>query len=439
MDTQILLGTSDSGPQYLLLNKANFHGIVAGATGTGKTTTLQTMAQRFSANGVPVFAPDVKGDLGDISLNNPVKFWDLVANRGQNIKLSIRDLGPELFARILELNDTQEGVIMILFMYLRDYQQPLDTLDHVRQGLAWMIQEREKLNVQYGGYMVSTISTIQRKILRFKLNGMDNLFGPTNFSLGNLIQNIHGRGVINILRSEELISNPMLYSTFLFWLLNQMLKVLPEVGNPDRPKLVFFFDEAHLLFDGAPKNFLQTVERVIRLVRSKGVGVYFVTQNPADIPDSVLAQLGNRIQHALRAYTPNDQKGLKAAAQSFRTNPAFDTADAIQQCGVGEALVSVLDNNGTPTMVQRTRIAAIHPPKRMSDTPIKAKKCKTKTVASPVVLNTNMQEPTLVLNMNQNTRKAKKKFSLFNMIFQTTCTLTLAATLATVIAPLAAF
>jgi len=359
MSRSILVGTAGTEKQLLLLNKANFHGIVAGATGTGKTTTLQSIAQKFSQQGVPVFAQDVKGDLAAKITRSPTKFWDLMGDRGQSIKISIRDLGSDLFSRLLELSESQDGIITILFVYMQDQNQKLETLDDVRRGLNWMVEDQKNINLKYGGYMISSIATIQRKLLKFKLSGMDNLFGATNFKLQDLIKTQSGAGVINILRSEELISNPVVYSTFLFWLLNQLWKTLPEVGNPDKPKMIFFFDEAHLLFADTSKNFLQTIERTVRLVRSKGVGVYFVTQSLADIPDSVLAQLGNRVQHALRAYTPNDQKGLKAAAQSFRTNPAFDTADTIQSLAVGEALTSFLQEDGTPGIVQKTRIDVV--------------------------------------------------------------------------------
>ena len=349
----VLLGHSEDRPQRLLLSRANRHGVIAGATGTGKTITLQTLAYALSKQGVAIFAPDVKGDLSEISRIAPTTFWDLSGERGDRITVSIRDIGPALFARLLDASEPQERVIAILFASAREHELPLDTLDDVRAILSSM-ESNGAIAKQYGTVSKAPVSVLQGKILMLRESGADAFFGPTNFSLDEVIS---GRGRINILRAETLIHNPSLYATFLFWLLNELFVKLPEVGDLPQPKLVFFFDEAHLLFANATRPFLQKVEQVVRLIRSKGVGVYFVTQSPADIPDAILAQLGNRIQHALRAYTPNEQKGLRAAAVSFRPNPNFDTAETIQNLGVGEALVSLLDENGVPTIVERTTIS----------------------------------------------------------------------------------
>ena len=381
-DTGVFVGQSESGdklPQILLYNRANRHGLVAGATGTGKTVTLQVIAQAFSDAGVPVFAADIKGDLSGIALPGtpnekllaraeamqldlkpaaaPVIFWDLFGKKGHPIRSTISEMGPLLLARLLELNDTQEGVLNIVF-HVADKQGLLllDIAD-LRAMLNHVSENAKTISAEYGQVAPASIATIQRALLQLETQGADGFFGEPALKLADLMRTTpDGRGYINVLAADQLIESPRLYSTFLLWLMSELFEELPEVGDPEKPRLVFFFDEAHLLFREASSALLQKIEQVVRLIRSKGVGIYFVTQNPADIPDSVLAQLGNRVQHALRAYTPAEQKGLKAAAQSFRPNPAFDTQTAIRDLGVGEALVSLLDEKGRPTITEKTLI-----------------------------------------------------------------------------------
>jgi DNA helicase HerA-like ATPase len=374
----IFLGFSDK-PETLRLDRANRHGIVAGATGTGKTVTLQIMAQAFSDAGVPVFAADVKGDLSGtcqpgapndkllqraagmgLTLHPdapPVIFWDLFGEKGHPIRTTVSEMGPLLISRLLELNDVQEGVLTVAFHVADSEGLLLLDVKDLRAALTYVSDNAREIGATYGNVSPTTVSTIQRKLLMLESEGSTSFFGEPALSLADLMRTDgSGRGYVNILSAETLIASPRAYSTFLLWLLSELFEELPEVGDPDKPKLVFFFDEAHLLFRDAPKPLMDKIEQVVRLIRSKGVGVYFVTQNPADVPDAVLAQLGARIQHALRAYTPVEQKGLRAASQSFRANPAFDTAEAIQGLGVGEALVSVLDEKGAPTVVQKTTI-----------------------------------------------------------------------------------
>ncbi len=381
-DTGVFVGQSESGdklPQILLYNRANRHGLVAGATGTGKTVTLQVIAQAFSDAGVPVFAADIKGDLSGIALPGtpnekllaraeamqldlkpaaaPVIFWDLFGKKGHPIRSTISEMGPLLLARLLELNDTQEGVLNIVF-HVADKQGLLllDIAD-LRAMLNHVSENAKTISAEYGQVAPASIATIQRALLQLETQGADGFFGEPALKLADLMRTTpDGRGYVNVLAADQLIESPRLYSTFLLWLMSELFEELPEVGDPEKPRLVFFFDEAHLLFREASSALLQKIEQVVRLIRSKGVGIYFVTQNPADIPDSVLAQLGNRVQHALRAYTPAEQKGLKAAAQSFRPNPAFDTQTAIRDLGVGEALVSLLDEKGRPTITEKTLI-----------------------------------------------------------------------------------
>jgi uncharacterized protein len=381
-DTGVFVGQAETGdklPQILLYTRANRHGLVAGATGTGKTVTLQVIAQELSDAGVPVFAADIKGDLSGIALPGtpnekllaraqgmrldlkpaaaPVIFWDLFGKKGHPIRSTISEMGPLLLARLLELNDTQEGVLNIVF-HVADKQGLLllDIAD-LRAMLNHVSENAKTISAEYGQVAPTSIATIQRALLQLETQGADGFFGEPALKLADLMRTApDGRGYINVLAADKLIESPRLYSTFLLWLMSELFEELPEVGDPDKPKLVFFFDEAHLLFREASPALLQKIEQVVRLIRSKGVGIYFVTQNPADIPDSVLAQLGNRVQHALRAYTPAEQKGLKAAAQSFRPNPAFDTQTAIQDLGVGEALVSLLDEKGRPTITEKTLI-----------------------------------------------------------------------------------
>jgi len=377
-DNGVLIGFSDH-PEQLLLHRANRHGLVAGATGTGKTVTLQILAQGLSDAGVPVFAADVKGDLsgiGAVGAPNekmlaraqamnlelhpaaaPTVFWDLFGEQGHPIRATVSEMGPLLISRILELNDVQEGVLSVVFRAADEEGLLLLDLKDLRAALTYAVDNAKALSAQYGNISPTTVATIQRKLLVLEDQGGANIFGEPALQLSDLMRTDgSGRGFVNVLAANKLIASPRLYATFLLWLMSELFEELPEVGDPDKPRLAFFFDEAHLLFRDAPKPLLEKVEQVVRLIRSKGVGVYFVTQNPADIPDTVLGQLGNRIQHALRAYTPADQRGLKAASDSFRPNPAFDTAEAIQGLGVGEALVSVLDEKGAPTVVQKTTI-----------------------------------------------------------------------------------
>jgi DNA helicase HerA-like ATPase len=374
----VLIGASDH-PQLLRLDRANRHGLVAGATGTGKTVTLQVLAQGLSDAGVPVFAADVKGDLSGIAAMGqpnekmlaraagmgltlhpaaaPTVFWDLFGEQGHPIRATVSEMGPLLIARMLELNDVQEGVLTVVFHAADAEGLLLLDLKDLQAALTFAADNAKALGARYGNVSPATVATIQRKLLVLETQGGANLFGEPALQLSDLMRTDgSGRGYVSILAADRLIANPQLYATFLLWLMSELFEELPEVGDPEKPRLAFFFDEAHLLFRDAPKALLEKVEQVVRLIRSKGVGVYFVTQNPADVPETVLGQLGNRIQHALRAYTPMEQRGLRAASASFRPNPAFDTAEAIQQLGVGEALVSVLDEKGAPTVVARTTI-----------------------------------------------------------------------------------
>lgn len=375
----LFLGQSFEGqPERLLLKRANRHGVVAGATGTGKTVTLQIMAQGFSDAGVAVFCADVKGDLSGISQAGgtekfaeragklglelhgraaPTVFWDLYGEKGHPVRATVSDIGPVLMARMLDLNEVQEGVLTIAFHVADKEGLLLLDLADLRSLLTYVSENAKTIGAEVGNVSPQSVAAIQRALLQLENEGGRAFFGEPALRLEDMIRTgLDGRGQINVLAAEKLMNSPRLYAAFLLWLLSELFEQLPEIGDPEKPRLVFFFDEAHLLFRDAPKALLEKVEQVVRLIRSKGVGVYFVTQNPADIPDSVLAQLGNRVQHALRAYTPSEQRGLRAAAQSFRSNPAFDTAEAIQALGVGEALVSTLDEKGAPTVVAQTRI-----------------------------------------------------------------------------------
>ncbi|MBS3849168.1 DUF853 family protein [Devosia sp. BSSL-BM10] len=379
VDDKIFLGTSTQ-PEYIALKYGNRHGLVTGATGTGKTVTLQVMAEGFAAAGVPVFAADIKGDLSGVAKMGkakgwqtqraqeigfsefkddifPVIFWDLFGRQGHPIRTTISEMGALLLSRLLELNDTQEGVLNIAFKLADDEGLLLLDLKDLR-ALLVNVQERAKeISTRYGNVSTASIGAIQRSLLVLEQQGAENFFGERGLDIADLIRTDRdGRGFISILAADDLMQSPRLYSTFLLWMLSELFEELPEVGDMDKPKLVFFFDEAHLLFDDAPKALIDKVEQVVRLVRSKGVGVYFVTQNPVDIPESVLSQLANRVQHALRAYTPREQKAVRVAAETFRPNPAFSTEEAITQLGIGEALVSVLESKGVPSMVGRTMI-----------------------------------------------------------------------------------
>ncbi|MDO8900005.1 MAG: DUF853 family protein [Phenylobacterium sp.] len=375
----VLVGLGGGERLALRLDRANRHGLVAGATGTGKTVTLQILAQGLSDAGVPVFAADVKGDLSGVamagspnekllaratkmdldlpSLAAPTVFWDLFGEQGHPIRATVSEVGPLLLSRMLELNDVQEGVLTVAFRVADEEGLLLLDLKDLQAVLGFVSENAADISARYGAVAKTSLAAIRRKLLVLEDQGAAGFFGEPALALSDLMRvDGSGRGHVNILAADRLINSPRLYATFLLWLLSELFEELPEVGDPEKPRLAFFFDEAHLLFRDAPRGLLEKVEQVVRLIRSKGVGVYFVTQNPADIPDSVLGQLGNRIQHALRAYTPADQKGLRAAAQSFRTNPDFDTAEAIQGLGVGEALVSLLDEKGAPCVVQKTLI-----------------------------------------------------------------------------------
>ncbi|MDH3239061.1 MAG: DUF853 domain-containing protein [Alphaproteobacteria bacterium] len=366
--------------QYLELARANRHGLITGATGTGKTVTLQILAEGFSRAGVPVFLADVKGDLSGlcqageakdflikraeaIGLSDyefapaPTIFWDVFGESGHPVRTTISEMGSLLLARLLELNETQEGVLYIAFRVADDEGMLLLDLDDLRSMLTFLSENAAEIEREYGRVSAASVGAIQRRLLTLQAQGGDRFFGEPALQLADFMkQTFDGRGFVNILAADRLIESPRVYATLLLWLLSELFEDLPEVGDPDRPKLVFFFDEAHFLFDGAPKALIERITQVVRLIRSKGVGVYFVTQNPLDIPDDVLGQLGNRVQHALRAYTPRDAKAVRAAAQTFRQNPAIDTEAAITELGVGEALVSTLDVKGVPNMVDRVLV-----------------------------------------------------------------------------------
>ncbi len=381
----ILIGLGGNGePQRLILRRANRHGLIAGATGTGKTVTLQGIAEDFSAAGVPVFVADVKGDLAGLAMpgsptgkmhealtaraaeigalnftyaDNPAVFWDLYGEQGHPIRTTVSEMGPLLLARLMGLNETQEGVLNIAFRVADEEGLLLLNLEDLQALLLHCGERAAELSTRYGNVTKPSIGAIQRQLLQLESQGGDRFFGEPALEIADLIRtDEQGRGIINILAADKLMASPKLYATFLLWLLSELFEELPEIGDPEKPKLVFFFDEAHLLFEDAPKALLDKIEQVVRLIRSKGVGVYFITQNPMDIPEDVAGQLGNRVQHALRAFTPRDQKAIKAAAETFRMNPRLDVATAITELKVGEALVSVLQEDGSPSPVERTLI-----------------------------------------------------------------------------------
>ncbi|MEF8698279.1 MAG: helicase HerA-like domain-containing protein [Candidatus Accumulibacter sp. UW20] len=363
----------------LLPALANRHGLITGATGTGKTITLQLLAERFSAIGVPVFMADVKGDLSGLAAAGsltprlqarldalaiddwapascPVTFWDVFGMQGHPVRATVSDMGPLLLARLLNLNDTQAGVLQLVFRIADDNGLLLLDLKDLRAMIQYVGENARSFTTEYGNVSAASIGAIQRGLLNLGEQGGEIFFGEPMLDIADLMQTADGKGMVNILAGEKLMASPRLYSTFLLWLLAELFEQLPEVGDLDKPKLVFFFDEAHLLFNEAPPALLQKIEQVVRLIRSKGVGIYFVTQNPLDLPDTVLGQLGNRVQHALRAFTPRDQKAVKAAAQTLRANPKFAAETAITELGVGEALVSFLDEQGRPNVVERAFI-----------------------------------------------------------------------------------
>jgi len=406
---QIFVGHSEKD-EFLTLALANRHGLVTGATGTGKTVTLQVLAEGLSRAGIPVFAADIKGDLSGISEvgeakdafvqratgmgfkyepdRSPAIFWDLFGEQGHPIRATVSEMGPLLLARLMNLNDVQEGVLNIAFRVadegLGQGALPLVDMKDLQAILNFVAENADQLTTKYGNVTKQSVGTIQRQLLVLENQGGKKFFGEPALDLKDFMKTDRdGRGIVNILAADKLMENPRLYSTFLLWLLSELFEEMPEVGDPEKPKLVFFFDEAHLLFNDASKALLDKIEQVVRLIRSKGVGVYFVTQNPLDVPDKVLAQLGNRVQHALRAFTPRDQKAVRAAAETFRPNPKLDTATVIMELGKGEALVSFLEGNGTPSMVERAmvrppagRMGPITPAERkalMANSPVKGK------------------------------------------------------------------
>lgn len=375
MADPILIAKREAAEFFLLPQMANRHGVITGATGTGKTVTLQKLAEGFSQRGVPVFMADIKGDLtgvtqaggGNAKVDDrnkmlgiepkfegfPATLWDVFGKQGHPLRATVSEMGPLLLSRLLQLNDTQEGVLSIAFKYADDNGLLLLDLKDLQSLMQYVGANDDEMTLKYGNVSTASVGAIQRGLLQLDEQGGDQFFGEPAVKLDDFMQSIGGKGVLNLLAADQLINAPKLYSTFLLWLLSELFESLPEAGDLEKPKLVFFFDEAHLLFSDAPTALVDKVEQVVRLIRSKGVGVYFVTQNPADIPEKVLAQLGNRVQHALRAYTPQEQKGVRAAASSFRENPDLDTEKVITELGVGEVLVSTLDEKGVPTVVDR--------------------------------------------------------------------------------------
>lgn len=386
MADDIFLGLGANGePQYLRLAQANRHGLIAGATGTGKTVTLQLLAESFSARGVPVFMADVKGDLAGIAMpgsptaknadklegrareigltdysyaDNPVVYWDLYGEQGHPIRTTVSEMGPQLLARLMGLNETQSGVLDIVFRFADEQGLLLLDLADLQAMLVHTAENAGELTTRFGNVTKATIGTIQRQLLSLDAQGGAQFFGEPALEIADFIRtDEQGRGIVNVLAADKLMRSPKLYATFLLWLLADLFEALPEVGDADKPKLVFFFDEAHLLFDDVPEALEDTIEQVVRLIRSKGVGVYFITQNPIDVPERIAGQLGNRVQHALRAFTPRDQRAIRAAAETFRINPDLDVETAITELKVGEALVSTLQPDGAPSVVQRTLVA----------------------------------------------------------------------------------
>ena len=379
---KIWAGTSENGPVFLLPHMANRHGLIAGATGTGKTVSLKVLAESFSDMGVPVFLSDIKSDLSGMVLpgersealdrrlqgcgvdpetfvykDYPTVFWDVYGEQGRPIRATVEKMGPLLLSRMLQLNEVQSGVMNIVYRVARDIQYPLINIGDLRWMLQYLGEHAKDYTLKYGNVSMASVGAIQRAVAVLEDQGGDTFFGDPAIEIKDwLTQAPDGRGMINILSADRLFNNPTMYSTFLLWMLTELYDLLPERGDGEKPIIVFFFDEAHLLFNNCGRALMEKIEQVVRLIRSKGVGVYFITQNPADIPDSVLGQLGNRIQHALRAYTPLDQRAVKVAAQTFRINPAFDTEEAITTLKTGEALISFLDEHGAPGIVQRATV-----------------------------------------------------------------------------------
>ena len=378
-DHGLYVAHGPNGPISICGKMANRHGLIAGATGTGKTVTLQVLAETFCQAGVPCFMADMKGDLSGISQTGamsgfiekrcaefgiespefgpcPVRFFDVYGEQGHPMRTTVSNMGPQLLARLLQLNETQEGILNLVFRIADDRGLLLLDLKDLRSMLNYVAENAKQYTASYGNITAQSVGAIQRALLTLENQGADKFFAEPSFDIYDLLQCEQGKGVMNVLAADKLMLNPKLYSTFLLWLLSELYAQLPEVGDMDLPKLVFFFDEAHMLFDETSKALVDKIEQVVRLIRSKGVGVYFVTQSPTDIPEEILGQLGNRVQHALRAFTPKDQKAVKTAAETFRANPEFKTADAIMELGTGEALVSFLDEKGAPSMVERAKI-----------------------------------------------------------------------------------
>lgn len=381
-EKKILVAKNETTSSYIVPKMANRHGLIAGATGTGKTITLKVLAESFSDCGVPVFLADVKGDLAGMCrpgvdsesmqkrisklglagcgfqyASYPVTYWDIWGKKGLPLRTTISEMGPTLLARLMELTDTQADILSIVFKIADDEELLLIDTKDLRAMLNHVAENAKEYSASYGNLAKASINVIQRNLVALEQQGADQFFGEPALDIRDWFRTeVDGRGMINILDSSSLINNPMMYSTFMLWMMSELFEILPETGDADKPKMIFFFDEAHLLFNGAPKALVQKTEQVIKLIRSKGVGIYFITQTPRDIPDGVLAQLGNKIQHALHAYTPAEQKSIKAAAESFRANPAFDTKEVLQELGVGEALVSFLGEDGVPTIVERATI-----------------------------------------------------------------------------------
>ena len=378
-DNGLYVAHGPNGPISICGKMANRHGLIAGATGTGKTVTLQVLAETFSQAGVPCFMADMKGDLSGISQTGamsgfiekrcaefgiespefgacPVRFFDVFGEQGHPMRTTVSNMGPQLLARLLQLNETQEGILNIVFRIADDRGLLLIDMKDLRSMLNYVAENAKQYTAEYGNITAQSVGAIQRALLTLENQGADKFFAEPSFDIYDLLQCEQGKGVMNVLAADKLMLQPKLYSTFLLWLLSELYAQLPEVGDMDLPRLVFFFDEAHMLFDETSKALVDKIEQVVRLIRSKGVGVYFVTQSPTDIPEEILGQLGNRVQHALRAFTPKDQKAVKTAAETFRANPEFKTADAIMELGTGEAVVSFLDEKGAPSMVERAKI-----------------------------------------------------------------------------------
>jgi uncharacterized protein len=384
MAEPILVAKNNTKECYMLPDKANRHGLITGATGTGKTITLQRLAESFSHLGVPVFMADIKGDLTGVSQvgggnqrvddrltmlglkegfefsNCPATLWDVFGEQGHPLRATVSEMGPMMLSRVLQLNDTQAAVLTLCFKIADTGGMMLLDFKDLRALLQYVGENADQFQAEYGNVSKASVGAIQRGLIELETQGAEKFFGEPAVNLGDFMQTIGGKGVINVLAADKLFNSPKLYSTFLLWLLSELFEMLPEAGDLEKPKLVFFFDEAHLLFNDTPQALVDKIEQVVRLIRSKGVGVYFVTQNPVDIPESILGQLGNRVQHALRAFTPKDQKGVRAAAETFRQNPEIDVATAITELGVGEALVSFLDEKGIPSMVERAFVIPPH-------------------------------------------------------------------------------